>query len=426
MRRRISRAIVGVSVFVVLLLGVPLAIVAQRQILDREVVRTQAAAARMIARVEIPIDVQEFARETRSYRMDMHTALYGPDGVKVSGPGPARADAVVRRALGGQPAASTRRAIVVASPVVDRTSDAVIGAVRVATPREPVDSATHRAWLAMLAAIGLVLLVAWLVARRLAASLSRPVTDLAEVARRVGDGEVAVARPSTGIDEIDTLAASLVAGSQRVGEALARERRFTADVSHQLRTPITRLRLRLEEANLEGDAEELAHAEADLDRLEETVDHLLALARDAAPPQGTTDLAAIADAIIGRWADPVRRTGRRIEGDAARAPVVAVGGSVAIDQVVEVLVDNAVRHGVGTIRVTVRRIAGGAAIDVTDAGTGIADGDRDRIFGRREGRETGIGLALARSIAEAEGGRLLLIRTDPTTFSLILRSPEEP
>jgi signal transduction histidine kinase len=210
----------------------------------------------------------------------------------------------------------------------------------------------------------------------------------------------------------------------RINEALSRERRFSADVSHQLRTPLTGIRLRLEAARSQRDPDMIGPALDDLHRLEQTVDHLLAFARDAVPATSTVRLDDAARDAANRWSDRVATAGRTIKVSTTQ-PVTTRGSVTSTQQILDVLIDNAVHHGTGDIAIAQRRIAGGAAIDVTDEGKGIDPADSGRIFHRGEGDRNGIGLALARSIAEAEGGRLLLSRTDPTTFSLILLDPDQ-
>jgi signal transduction histidine kinase len=90
-----------------------------------------------------------------------------------------------------------------------------------------------------------------------------------------------------------------------------------------------------------------------------------------------------------------------------------------------VLIDNALHHGSGRVQLSQRRLARGGAVDVSDEGSTIPPGDSERIFHRGHGEHNGIGLALARSIAEAEGGRLVLAHLQPTTFSLILLNPDQ-
>jgi signal transduction histidine kinase len=98
--------------------------------------------------------------------------------------------------------------------------------------------------------------------------------------------------------------------------------------------------------------------------------------------------------------------------------VTAHRGSV--DQVLDVLIDNALRHGVGTVTVSVRSVANGVAVDVADEGRSIPLLHADRVFARGYGSDTGIGLSVARAVAEADGGRVVLRHHDPTTFSLLL------
>ncbi|HKA84209.1 MAG TPA: HAMP domain-containing sensor histidine kinase, partial [Acidimicrobiales bacterium] len=191
------------------------------------------------------------------------------------------------------------------------------------------------------------------------------------------------------------------------------------DASHQLRTPLTRLRLALESIGVDGadaksrDAlidEALGHA----DRLETTIEELLALARDVHADEASTDLRAALDELDAQWRERFalldRRFDVRMNPGAARASV----SPTALRHVLDVLVTNALDHGAGRVTVTAAPVAGGGVtIDVGDEGAGFAD--PEAAFSRRGPDATGhgIGLALARSLIEAEGGRLVLARAGP-------------
>lgn len=422
MRRRITEAIVGVSALILLVLGVPLAIVAHQSILDAEVVELQATAARALAEIDVPFDAGQLAEVAQEADAPPPFAVYDATGRLVFGDGPPSADGAVVRALAGSPASSTSDEIVVATPILERTSERIVGALRIT---ESMDGADHRsrvAWALMAATAILALGLAWLIAKRVARRLSQPITDLVDATGLIGDGGTVPRRPASGIEEIDVLADAFVDTSERVSEVLARERRFSADVSHQLRTPLTAIRLRLEAAHAQGDTALVEPALHDLQRLEQTVDHLLAFARDSMPATSTVSVDASARGAAERWAARASAAGRHVVVTTTE-PTSARGSTTSIDQVLDVLLDNALHHGAGYIAITQRRIAGGAAIDVADRGM-IEPADAERIFERGHGDHNGIGLALARSITEAEGGRLLLARHEPTTFSIILLEPE--
>jgi signal transduction histidine kinase len=424
-RRRITEAIVGVSALILLVLGIPLALAVHQSILDSEVVELQATAARTLTEIDVPLNPKELITVSSEPDAPPPFSVYDATGTLLYGSGPPKADAAVLRALQGQPASTTDTEIVVATPITDDSSERIVGALRLT---ESLADANHRsrvAWLEM-AATGLAALaLGWLIAKRLARRLSQPVTDLADAATRLGDGGT-IARPTTpsGVTEIDTLANALADSSERINEALARERRFSADVSHQLRTPLTGMRLRLESARTAHNPDVIELALADLQRLEQTVDHLLAFARDSIPAASSVRLDTAATQAVERWKPRIAALGRTITNTAADQ-VTARGSSASIEQILDVLIDNALHHGNGAIAVTLRRIAGGGAIDVSDDGTLVDVSERERLFQRGHGDRHGIGLALARSIAEAEGGRLVLTRPQPTTFSLILLDPDQ-
>ncbi len=207
--------------------------------------------------------------------------------------------------------------------------------------------------------------------------------------------------------------------TKRLTLAHARERQFSSDVSHQLRTPLTRLRLHLETVMRGAEGVELQSVMADLDHLDQTVHYLLAHARDVRPEIADVSLAQAAQRAAGRWSGVAAEAGRSLEIHVPEDHVV-LGSRVGVDQILDVLVDNALGHGAGVVSITVRGLFGGGAIDVADENSVLQADDAARIFRRGEGSGNGIGLAIARELAEADGGRLVLRSRVPTTFSLVL------
>ena len=186
------------------------------------------------------------------------------------------------------------------------------------------------------------------------------------------------------------------------------------------------LRLRLERVTVDDHAMVVAaDALVQLDRLQQTIDHLLAFARGSTPTTSSADLDELATDAVRRWVERCHLHRRELH-RFAESRATGRASATALDQILDVLIDNALTHGAGSIRVTSRRIAGGAAIDVADDGSTEGSGSDDELFLRGVGSNIGIGigigigLALARSIADAEGGRLTVTSRRPTTFSLIL------
>lgn len=418
MRRRITTAIVGVTAIVLLALGIPLAVVEQRSIVQSETVELQARAAGILAEISTPLEIAELSQLGASTGHET-VGFYGTDGRLIAGRGPERPDPATRNALDGTPATTTDHDLVVASPISAGSDENILGVLRVAETREEATDRTWSAWATMFGAGLLALGLAWAIAARVARRLTRPIQRLADLATEIGHGRVVDRPPPAGIAELDALGATLSDSSRRVQEVLARERRFSGDVSHQLRTPLTRLRLALERTGENGgDPAVVAATLDDLRGIEGTVDHLLAYARESMPTAGLVDLDEPVRNATARWAQHASAQNRSIEMIPSPGPAIVHCTPQAVDQTLDVLIDNAMRYGSGTIRVEVRSIAGGAAIDVSDDGTG--DNVTDAVFERGTGDGHGIGLALARSITEAEGGRLLITRRRPVTFSIVL------
>ncbi len=424
MTRRIRAAIVGVSATILLLLGLPLAIAVHQLILNSEVVALQSSATRTLAEVAVPLSATQLAAIGRERDAPPPFTVYDARGNRVFGPGPQRADPLVQRALAGNPVTRTGTQIEAAVPVTDRSpNEQVVGAVRVTGSLRRADERTRLAWLVMAASASAAIAGAWLVGNRLASRLARPLTDLAAAAERIGTASTSTVDlpPPSGISEVDSLVTALGASSDRVNEALTRERQFSVNVSHQLRTPMTALRLDLETARDHQDHPAFGPALADLARLEGTVDHLLAVARDATSTVSQVRPDLVARDGAARWRQPVEAAGRVLVTD-IQAVGAARGSSASVSEVLDVLLHNAIHHGTGTIRLTVRPITGGVAVDVSDEGQGIGLGEVEQIFERGHGTGHGIGLSLARSLAEREGARLVVSHLRPITFSLVLHA----
>lgn len=423
MRRRIVTATVAITALAVALLGVPLAIAAGRLYRSQEVGRLQGEAigtgsALAAAALESGAPVA-----LRSPAEGFQLGVYDAGGRLVAGQGPVRGGAEVQTALVGR-VSDLRDGgwLVAAVPVHDE--DVVVGAVRAARPWDLVADRAHTAWLAMLGLGAAALVVAGGLTWRQANRLTAPIDDLAKGAVRLGDGDFAVHLELSGIPELDRAAAALNRTAGRLDDAMSRERAFSADASHQLATPLICLRLGLESALLDDGADgrtALADAVEEVGRLERTVATLLSLARDSPTATATCDVPAAADEAASRYRDVLSRAGRPLRVDLAPAlPPVRCPHDV-LREILDVLLDNSVRHGGGEVALRARRAGNGVIVEVEDHGTGVTD--PGALFERRAPGASGhgIGLALARSLAEAHVARLELTRPSPgSVFAVAL------
>jgi signal transduction histidine kinase len=411
-RRRLVIAIAGVATAAVLLLAVPLAIVLERSYRDEALLRLQRdtiAATRAI-------DLGAHARDPVELPHGSDTlAVYGSDGRRIAGGGPAAADAVVRDAL--RTGQATDRAadgrLTVAVPLL--SNERVAGAVRADRSDAAAVADAHQAWLTLLAAAAVIVALAAGAALVLARRLALPLERLAGAATRLGEGDFAARAPRAGVPEVDAVGEALDSTAERLDALLARERAFSADASHQLRTPLAALRIELEAIELRGGAPpELARALAQVERLQSTIDVLLAVARDDPHREARTDVAELADAAERRWHGTLAADARPLRVVVSAADATARASRGVLEQALEVLLANAAHHGRGAVTLTVREAGASLAVDVTDEGEGF-EGDPEAAFSRRAGTGDGhgIGLALARSLVQAEGGRLLVTRASP-------------
>jgi signal transduction histidine kinase len=408
-RRRLILAIVAVAAAAVGLFALPLAVVLRDGYRDQELLRLQrdtVAAARSI-------DVGAQGRDQVELPAGPgRLAVYDAGGRRVAGAasaGPARADGVVLEALRRR-SPTTRVGsgrLVAAVPLL--TGERVTGVIRAEVSDAAVVRRTHRSWLALAAVAVGVLLLAMLAAVLLARRLAGPLERVAVAARRLGDGDFSVRAPRGSIREVDAVAEALDATASRLDDLITRERRFSADASHQLRTPLAALRLELETLQLaDGPSPEIDRAVQQVDRLQRTIDTLLNVARDVPRPDTTSELVDLLTEVEHRWRGRLADAGRRLTLTVPSGAVPVRAGEGVIREILDVLLDNAERHGDGAVSIGVRLVdAGWAAIDVGDHGAGFP-ADAESVFERRspDAGGHGIGLALARSLAHAEGGRL--------------------
>lgn len=302
--------------------------------------------------------------------------------------------------------------------------------VRVEEPRSSVTREVGRTLLIIGAVALLAVIAAVLLAVRQANRLASPLTDLAETAERLGSGDPRPRHKRYGVPELDRVADVLDGSAERIARMLTAERRLAADASHQLRTPLTALSMRLEEITLTDDPdtvkEEATIALTQVERLTDVVERLLTNARD--PRTGSAvsfDLDEVIQQQLAEWRPAYRSAGRAIVSSGKRH-LQAVGTPGAVAQVLAALIENSLMHGGGTVALRTRVIGNQAVIEVTDEGAGVPADLGARIFERAiSGRNsTGIGLAVARDLAEADAGRLELLQQQPPVFGLFLsRTP---
>jgi signal transduction histidine kinase len=423
-RRRIVGLTVLAAVLATCLFGIPLGIAATRYYVGDE--RNELERMADTAALAVSGDVTRAGQASVLPHLEHGTevSVYDQAGALVTGRASHRAGGLVGRTLRGAVASGdVGGRLAVAVPISD--GDTVVGAVLATTDRAQVYRRIGASWLGMLALAVVAVAVSWLVARRQAQRLARPLEQLCITAERLGGGDFSVRTQPAGIAEIDTVNASLDRTAERLGSLVERERAFSADASHQLRTPLTGLQLGMEAALAAPDADLRGALRAALDaaqRLDTTVADLLALARDVPADGQPLDVDAFLNGIRARWNGPLARADRPLRIALERPLPGTTMSSAAAEQILDVLLDNALRHGAGAVTVTVRDAEDALAVDVSDEG-GPLRADPQQLFRRRSAAGDGIGLALARRLAESEGGRLVLSSASAPRFTLFAPLP---
>jgi signal transduction histidine kinase len=269
--------------------------------------------------------------------------------------------------------------------------------------------------------VGTGAVVATVTARRLA----EPLRDVADRAARLGAGDFRFAPSRHGIPELDRVSDVLDTSAGALAELVQRERNLVGDVSHQMRSRLTALQLRLDELTTHPDpavGKEAAAALEQAERLSGVLDELLQAARAArAAGAEPTDLRETLAGVVEEWQPRLRAAGRTLK---VRLPegLLARVTPARIREAAGALIENSVRHGGGTVTLAARATDHGLQVEVGDAGAGVPEELVPHVFDRgvSVGSSTGLGLALARALVEADGGRLELSRARPPLFTIFL------
>ncbi|WP_199439482.1 ATP-binding protein [Umezawaea beigongshangensis] len=303
------------------------------------------------------------------------------------------------------------------------------GAVRLEVPAAPMRTTqaqvTGLVVLLVVLSVGIGTVVATVTARQLA----KPLRHVAARAARLGAGDFRSDDRRHGVPELDRVSEALDTSAGALALLVQRERDLVGDVSHQLRSRLTALQLRLESLAEHPEPDTAAEAGAALEqaeRLAGVLDELLAAARaaraDSAEP---LDLRGELTRIADEWRDPIRAEGRALK---VRVPegLLARATPGRLREAIGVLLDNALRHGEGQVVVTARSDEGTVVVEVSDSGAGVPDELAGHVFERgvSGGGSTGVGLALARALVDADGGRLELSTARPATFAVFLPVPK--
>ncbi len=451
MKRRLLVSYLSITAFVLLVLEIPLGVSYANSVERRLTSDLQHDAFAMAISSQEPLaagDSTEAQRAEFQAIVDRYRRKVGGRVVIVDRHGIALADSdtssgadrnfstrpEIRAALGGAEVNGTR-----ASHTLDRevlyvalpigTANGIQGAVRITFPVSVVDDRIRHIWLLLAATGGVVLGIVFLASLLLARSMTRPLGELQRAAVRLGGGDLSIrAEVPRGPAELSVLASSFNATAARLEQLVGSQQAFVADASHQLRTPLAALRLRLEnlEAEVHGAvADDLDGALAEVARLSRLVDGLLVLAR--AEQSSSTPVAIPAEELLdGRrdaWQAFAAEKQVRVETSVRGAPVArATPGR--LEQVIDNLLNNALEVAPPSSSVRLAAVTRGEWVElrVSDEGPGMTDDERARAFdrfwqsapARREGRPNGhfgLGLPIVHELVVSDGGQVALERS---------------
>lgn len=413
----------------VVALGVPLTVAARVVVVEDERSEVERSAITLATTLSRDPRAPGDAVELPAAEAGSEVGYYDVRGALLVGTGPRGADEVTSGALDGEATAassarvavSARAPVVAAAPVT--SGRRVVGVVRVATAASVLWLRTAAAWAALAVVAASAVLVAMWSARRAAARVAHPLRELRDAAQAIGAGDLPRRAAPSGIDEVDEVSDTLHRTAARLADQLLQERSLGVAASHQLRTPLMRLQLLLESVPASA-APAVVDARAEVAAISQLVEELLTLSRRGrVGPVAPVHVRQLLDGVERRHSAVAAAAGRPLRVGAEPDLPVVTASAAAIGHVLDVLVDNALRHGQGAVHVQAREVAGALVIDVSDEGAGFSIGDPHHPApGEGAQVQRGLGLGLAVSLVETQGGRLVVASSDPpsSTVSVVL------
>jgi signal transduction histidine kinase len=459
-KRRLLVSYLSITAFVLLVLAIPLGVSYSNSVERRLTSDLQHDAFALATRARAPLADGASVQPTRSLQelAARYSDSAGGRVVIVDADGRSIADSDARslvgrdfssrpeidRALHGAEVSGTRASatlgtdlLYVALPI--GSVDGIQGAVRITYPASVIDQQIQHIWWLLAATCGVVLGIVFLASLLLARSVTKPIDDLEAAAEDLGAGDLAArAEVPKGPEELRVLAESFNTTAARLEQLVRTQRAFVADASHQLRTPLAAMRLRLE--NLEPDvhgaaAEDLEGALDEVARLSRLVDGLLALTRaeQSASSPSAIAVAAVIDGRCGAWDAFATEKHVRIAADVDGSPVArATPGR--LEQVVDNLLNNALEVAPEGSAVRVAAADRGAWVElrVSDEGPGMSADERacafDRFWqsggARKDGRPNGhfgLGLSIVRELVVGDGGDVELVPSATGGLEVVVR-----
>ena len=410
MRRQIVLLTIAATTSVVIAFIVPLALVV-RNLIETRAINDASRSAQTLATVVASVspDRLESAIAAAGLHPSARVSLFLEDGTVIGTVAPAPDVNSLALARAGR-AFTQRIATGISVFVPVAIGDQGFTVVRLFLPSSALREDLYAVWVG-LGAIGAGLVAASaLIAGRTAQSMTEPLSATSRTAQRLARGDMTVRAPDTGTVEVRAVSHSLNELADRIEALVQEERESLAELSHGLRTPLTALRLEVDQLASGGDTRAVRAA---VDRVEVAVTDMITRARTPRRDAGRADVVAVVRDRLTFWSVLARSQSRDITVELADTEVAVRASRADIEAAADALIGNVFEHTPGGVSFAVRVTADDryAELVVEDAGSGFPLGAAARGARGIGSRGTGLGLDIARRVAEHSGGGLALTRS---------------